>query len=233
MMIVATDSGALIGCKKQQKKGKKRWILCASKRQITEQSNLSSLHFWVWKCAFYPFLLLTLFSRRQELCIWCFSVVQTSCESPAWTEGRQNTQQSVTTNTKNTIRYDTSYYNAVSFLNINYEAHLKMDWVNESPTCFPPPLLGGMFGEISGPEGPLLLFFPVQLLQRISPWFPFFHIGEEFVLQTAQHGFNPSGIVNNQGATQRTTKPTLICAMKWLFCSWWLGTRRSANDRNI
>lgn len=82
------------------------------------------------------------------------------------------------------------------------------DWKNL--TCFPPPLLGGMLEEISGPEGPPLLGFPVQLLQRISPWFPFFHIGEEFVLQTAQHGFKPSGIVNNQGATQRSTKPTLI-----------------------
>lgn len=95
----------------------------------------------------------------------------------------------------------------------------KIDWVNENPTCFPPPLLGGMLEEISGPEGPLLLFFPVQLLQRISPWFPFFHIGEEFVLQTAQHGFKPSGIVSNQDATQRTTKPTLICSIEWLFSS--------------
>lgn len=86
-----------------------------------------------------------------------------------------------------------------------------------SPTCFPPPLLGGMLEEISGPEGPPLLFFPVQLLQRISPWFPFFHIGEEFVLQTAQHGFKPSGIVNNQDATQRSTKPTLICPLFFFF----------------
>lgn len=81
------------------------------------------------------------------------------------------------------------------------------------PTCFPPPLLGGMLEEMSGPAGPPLLLFPVQLLQRISPWFPFFHIGEELVLQTAQHGFKPSGIVNNRDATQRTTAPTLICSL--------------------
>lgn len=57
--------------------------------RCSEQSNLSSLHFWVWICAFFPFLLLTLFSQRQELYIWCFWVVQTFCGSPAWTEGKQ------------------------------------------------------------------------------------------------------------------------------------------------
>lgn len=66
--------------------------------RCTEQSNLSSLHFWVWIYAFFPFLLLTLFSQRQELCIWCFSVVQTSCESPAWTEGKDNRKQSIKIN---------------------------------------------------------------------------------------------------------------------------------------
>lgn len=62
-------------------------------------------------------------------------------------------------------------------------------------TCFPPPLLGWMLEMMEGPAGPPLLLLPVQLLQRISPWFPFFHMDEEFVLHTAQHGFNPSGIV--------------------------------------
>lgn len=62
-------------------------------------------------------------------------------------------------------------------------------------TCFPPPLLGWMLEMMEGPAGPPLLLFPVQLLQRISPWFPFFHMDEEFVLHTAQHGFKPSGIV--------------------------------------
>lgn len=56
---------------------------------FSEQSNLSSLHFWVWICAVFPFLLSTPFSRRQELYIWCFWAVQTFCGSPAWTEGKQ------------------------------------------------------------------------------------------------------------------------------------------------
>lgn len=68
----------------------------------------------------------------------------------------------------------------------------------DKPTCFPPPLLGGTIEEMEGPAGPPLLLFPVQLLQRISPWLPFFHIDEEFVLHTAQHGFKPSGIVNGR-----------------------------------
>lgn len=71
----------------------------------------------------------------------------------------------------------------------------------QQPTCFPPPLLGWMLEEMEGPDAPPLQLFPVQLLQRISPWFPFFHIEEEFVLHTAQHGFNPSGIVNARKAT--------------------------------
>ena len=54
---------------------------------------------------------------------------------------------------------------------------------------------------MEGPDAPPLLLFPVQLLQRISPWFPFFHIDEEFVLQTAQHGFKPSGIVTGHKTT--------------------------------
>lgn len=62
-------------------------------------------------------------------------------------------------------------------------------------TCLPPPLLGWALEDIDGPDAPPLpLLFPVQLLHRISPWFPFFHIDDEFVLQTAQHGFKPSGI---------------------------------------
>lgn len=60
-----------------------------------------------------------------------------------------------------------------------------------------------MLEEMEGPDGPPLLLFPVQLLQRISPWFPFLHIEEEFVLQTAQHGFKPNGIVNGQNTTQQ------------------------------
>lgn len=56
---------------------------------------------------------------------------------------------------------------------------------------------------MEGPDGPPLLLFPVQLLQRISPWFPFFHIDEEFVLHTAQHGFKPSGIVNGRNTAPR------------------------------
>lgn len=71
----------------------------------------------------------------------------------------------------------------------------------QQPTCFPPPLLGWMLEEMEGPDAPPLQLFPVQLLQRISPWFPFFHIEEEVVLHTAQHGFNPSGIVNARKAT--------------------------------
>lgn len=62
----------------------------------------------------------------------------------------------------------------------------------------PPPLLGWMLEVVEGPAGPPLLLLPVQLLHRISPWFPFFHIDEEFVLHTAQHGFKPSGIVGGQ-----------------------------------
>lgn len=52
-----------------------------------------------------------------------------------------------------------------------------------------------MLEMMEGPAGPPPLLLPVQLLQRISPWLPFFHMDEEFVLHTAQHGFNPSGIV--------------------------------------
>lgn len=79
-----------------------------------------------------------------------------------------------------------------------YKFYIKWDIHIQSPTCFPPPLLGWMLEEMEGPDGPPLQLFPVQLLQSISPWFPFFHIEEEFVLQTAQHGFKPSGIVNGQ-----------------------------------
>lgn len=63
--------------------------------------------------------------------------------------------------------------------------------------CLPPPLLGWVLEDMEGPDAPPLLLFPVQLLQRISPWFPFFHIDEELVLQTAQLGFSPSGIVSS------------------------------------
>lgn len=65
-------------------------------------------------------------------------------------------------------------------------------------TCLPPPLLGWVLEEMEGPDAPPPVLFPVQLLHRISPWFPFFHIDEEFVLHTAQHGFKPSGIVDCQ-----------------------------------
>lgn len=69
-------------------------------------------------------------------------------------------------------------------------------------TCFPPPLLGWMLEMMEGPAGPPLLLLPVQLLQRISPWLPFFHMDEEFVLHTAQHGFKPSGIVAPRSQAQ-------------------------------
>lgn len=51
-----------------------------------------------------------------------------------------------------------------------------------------------MAEEADPPELPLLMLLPVQLLHKISPWFPFFHMEEEFVLQTAQHGFKPRGM---------------------------------------
>lgn len=60
--------------------------------------------------------------------------------------------------------------------------------------CLPPPLFCWMAEEVDPPELPLLVLFPVQLLHRISPWLPFFHMEEELVLQTAQHGFNPRGM---------------------------------------
>lgn len=62
-------------------------------------------------------------------------------------------------------------------------------------TCLPPPLFCCVLEDAEGPDAPLLVLFPVQLLHRISPWFPFFHIDDEFVLQTAQHGFKPRGIL--------------------------------------
>lgn len=68
-------------------------------------------------------------------------------------------------------------------------------------TCLPPPLLGWALEDMEGPDAPPLLLFPVQLLHRISPWFPFFHMDDEFVLQTAQHGFKPSGIVSGHETT--------------------------------
>lgn len=80
--------------------------------------------------------------------------------------------------------------------------------------CLPPPLLGCVVEDTEGPDvPPLPLLFPVQLLQRISPWFPFFHIDEEFVLQTAQLGFKPRGIVDGQKTTpgcdeMNNTSPT-------------------------
>lgn len=70
--------------------------------------------------------------------------------------------------------------------------------------CFPPPLLGCMLEDMEGPDVPPLLLFPVQLLHRISPWFPFFHMDEELVLQTAQHGFRPSGIPELEKTLCRT-----------------------------
>lgn len=63
-------------------------------------------------------------------------------------------------------------------------------------TCLPPPLLCCVLEDTVSPDAPVMLLLAVQLLQRISPWFPFFHIEDEFVLQTAQHGFKPSGIVS-------------------------------------
>lgn len=87
-------------------------------------------------------------------------------------------------------------------------------------TCFPPPLLGWMLEEMVGPDGPPLLLFPVQLLHRISPWFPFFHIDEEFVLQTEQSGFRPSGIVDGQNTSYAAPK----CRSK----SWTIRWRVSA-----
>ena len=48
--------------------------------------------------------------------------------------------------------------------------------------------------DIDGPAGPPTALLPVQLLHSISPCVPFFHIEDEFVLQTEQHGFKPSGI---------------------------------------
>lgn len=61
--------------------------------------------------------------------------------------------------------------------------------------CFPPPLFCCMVDEADAPDPPLDVLLPVQLLHKISPWFPFFHIDEEFVLHTAQHGFKPSGML--------------------------------------
>lgn len=52
-----------------------------------------------------------------------------------------------------------------------------------------------MVDEANAPDPPLDELLPVQLLHKISPWFPFFHIEEEFVLQIAQHGFKPSGML--------------------------------------
>lgn len=51
-----------------------------------------------------------------------------------------------------------------------------------------------MVDEADAPDPPLVTILPVQLLHKISPWFPFFHMEEEFVLQTAQHGFKPRGM---------------------------------------
>lgn len=51
-----------------------------------------------------------------------------------------------------------------------------------------------MADETDAPDAPLGVLLPVQLLHRISPWFPFFHMEEELVLQTAQHGFKPRGM---------------------------------------
>lgn len=68
-----------------------------------------------------------------------------------------------------------------------------------------------------GPDAPPPALFPVQLLQRISPWFPFFHMDEEFVLQTAQHGFKPSGIVvaseSDAGEPRNSTELTVEMKM--------------------
>ena len=57
-----------------------------------------------------------------------------------------------------------------------------------------------MVEEADSPEPPMMLLLDVQLLQRISPWFPFFHIDDELVLQTAQHGFKPNGIFSRYGS---------------------------------
>lgn len=69
-----------------------------------------------------------------------------------------------------------------------------------SLTCLPPPppppLLCWAAAEVvakgPGPGGPAR---PVQLLQRISPWPPFFHMEEEVLRHTLHVGFSPSGIL--------------------------------------
>lgn len=186
MMIVATDSGALIGCKTKHthKFTVHRCSLLSNRTfpaYIFEFENVPPSLSFGWH--------FFLGGRR-----FVFGASQ-SCGPPV--------------NLLLGLKGDTTDTNPLKLIYL-----LAEDRVNENRTCFPPPLLGGMLEETSGPEGPPLLVFPVQLLQRISPWFPFFHIGEEFVLQTAQHGFKPSGIVNNRDATQRTTKPTWICSME-------------------
>lgn len=93
-----------------------------------------------------------------------------------------------------------------------------------------------MLEDMEAPDAPLQLF-PVQLLQRISPWLPFFHMDEEFVLQTAQHGFRPSGIVNAQ--RDDTKKLIYRAAQQWedgcSFSCCWTSTNRcflSATERS-
>lgn len=149
----------------------------------------------------------------QALCTWCFSNVQTFGGSPAWTKKQTQT------------RYLSFELHIQVILFSDCKAPLKNNhrvWIapirnttcerhhlqHSKPTCFPPPLLGRAMEDMEGPDAPPPpppppLLFPVQLLQRISPWFPFFHIEEEFVLQTAQHGFKPSGIVSNRGNEPR------------------------------
>lgn len=207
MMIVETDSGALIGCKtKKQKTKPENESTVHQNHGCKEQSDIAGLRFWVWICASFPFPLLTLSSQRQGLCTWCSSVVQTFCDSPAWTEGVKTQHTSPSgMSTSVTSQHMTTTPTAACTKTAS-DTHVRM--VNKgtegsNQTCFPPPLLGGMQEETRGPEAPLLVLFPVQLLQRISPWEPFFHMGEEVVLQTAQHGFSPSGIASNPPQTRR------------------------------
>lgn len=145
-------------------------------------------HFLVWKYVSFLFLLLTLSSQKQELCIWYFSAAQTSGVSPAWTTKKQTWLDAE----QRRSRWE-------------FESSFFYHWL----TCFPPPLLGWALNDMEGPAAVALLLFPVQLLHRISPWLPFFHMEEEFVLHAAQHGFKPSGIFFSfSGKRRRRTKET-------------------------
>lgn len=80
-------------------------------------------------------------------------------------------------------------------------------------TCFPPPLFCWVLEAAEAPVVPVLTLLAVQLLHRISPWFPFFHMEDELVLQTAQHGFRPSGMFHatETGQSVAIEQRTCVC----------------------